>query len=74
MKKNKNKQQKKKNKKKLGINDPIVERKKKPPKRLQHFHDYSTSEEHYPEAAEDSFQGTCYREYIDISKLSVVLT
>lgn len=64
----------KKNPKKLGINDPIVERKKKPPKRLQHFHGYSTSEEHYPETVEDSFQRTCYREYIDISKLSVVPT
>ena len=42
-------------KKKLCIDDPIVERKKKSPKRLENFHGYSASKEHHPKNVEDSF-------------------
>ena len=50
-------------KKKLCINGPTVERKKKPPKILENFHGYSTSDEHCPETVEDSFQKIYYKAY-----------
>ena len=50
-------------KKKLCIDDPIVERKKKSPKSLENFHGYSTSKEHHPKNAADSFRKVYYEAY-----------
>ena len=39
-------------KRKFCIDDPIVERRKKPPKRLDNFYGYPTSEEHHRKTVE----------------------